>query len=150
MKEVSSTTWSFQIIIFFILIFACFLTLVLTYSKAYTIKNRMLTMIEKYEGFTPDSIGVINGFVKQYSYATKGTCNEAWYGAIDLNANYEEAKSNTKYYYCFNENKTSDGKIYYDLVVFYKFNLPVVGQIATYRITGQTQSFIGANNRIGR
>ena len=150
MKEVSSTTWSFQIIIFFILIFACFLTLVLTYSKAYTIKNRMLTMIEKYEGFTPDSIGVINGFVKQYSYRTKSTCRDSWYGALDLEGNYEEAQGSGRYYYCFRENKAPDGKIYYDLEVFYKFNLPVIGQIATYRITGQTQSFIGANNRIGR
>ena len=38
MKTVSESTWSFQLIIFFILIFACFLTLILSYSKAYTIK----------------------------------------------------------------------------------------------------------------
>ena len=52
MKAVSESTWTFQMIIFFMLIFACFLTLVLSYNKAYTIKNRMLSIVEKYEGIT--------------------------------------------------------------------------------------------------
>ena len=47
MKAVSESTWTFQMIIFFMLIFACFLTLVLSYNKAYTIKNRMLSIVEK-------------------------------------------------------------------------------------------------------
>ena len=67
MKTVSESTWSFQLIIFFILIFACFLTLILSYSKAYTIKNRMLTIIEKYEGVTDESAKIINSFAKQKS-----------------------------------------------------------------------------------
>lgn len=150
MKEVSSTTWTFQLMIFFILIFACFLTLILSYSKAYTIKNRLLTIIEKYEGFTPSSIGVANGFVSQNGYTTKGSCQNGWYGAIDLEGNYEVAKDNTKYYYCFMENKAKDKMVYYDIEVFYKFNLPVLGDIATYRIKGQTKTFIGSNDRIGR
>lgn len=149
MKEVSSTTWTFQIMIFFILIFACFLTLVLSYSKAYTIKNRLLTIIEKYEGFTPDSIGIVNSFVSEYSYRTKSTCQEDWYGAIDLEGNYEVAKGKTRYYYCFKENKAKNNYIYYDIEVFYKFNLPVIGDVATYRIKGQTKTFIGSNDRIG-
>ena len=32
MKAISESTWTFQMIIFFILIFACFLTLVLSYN----------------------------------------------------------------------------------------------------------------------
>ena len=61
MKAVSESTWTFQMIIFFMLIFACFLTLVLSYNKAYIIKNRMLSIVEKYEGITSESLKIING-----------------------------------------------------------------------------------------
>ncbi len=149
MKEVSSSTWSFQLIIFFILIFACFLTLVLNYSKAYTIKNRMLTIIEKYEGVTSTSAGVINSYVTNNGYLTVGTCAEDWYGAVDLNGTYEYAEGSKKYYYCFKESKARNKQVYYDVIVFYKFNLPVVGNILTYRINGQTDTFKGSNDRIG-
>lgn len=149
MKEVSSTTWSFQLIIFFILIFACFLTLVLNYSKAYTIKNRMLTIIEKYEGVTTSSAKVINSYVTNNGYLTVGTCEEEWYGAVDLNGTYEQANGNNKYYYCFKESVARNRQVYYDIIVFYKFNLPVVGDITTYRINGQTDTFKGSNDRIG-
>ena len=50
MREVSGSTWVFQIMILFILIFACFLTLVLNYNKAYRVKNNMVSIIEVHEG----------------------------------------------------------------------------------------------------
>ena len=59
MREVSGSTWVLQIMLIFILIFACFLTLVINYSKAYRVKNEMLSIIEKYEGVTPESVNKI-------------------------------------------------------------------------------------------
>ena len=67
MREVTGSTWSFQIIIIFILIFACFLSMVLTYSKAYTIKNRMLTIVEKYE----DNFAVDSKAAKEFAEKVK-------------------------------------------------------------------------------
>jgi len=46
------------------------------------------------------------------------------------------------------ENTTPIGLIYYNIQVFYRFNLPVIGNIAIYKIDGVTKSFIGADNRI--
>ncbi len=145
MREVSGSTWTFQMIILFILIFACFLTLVLSYNKAYTIKNRMLTIIEKYEGVTEESGEIMNTFASQHSYKMKATCptDGDWWGAIDLDGNYEEAKAKTKYSYCFRKLSGSNNQVYYQIQVFYKFNLPVIGDIATYRINGETRQFTG-------
>ena len=151
MREVSGSTWSFQMIIFFMLIFACFLTLVLTYSKAYTIKNRMLSIIEKYEGITSESSEILNSFILKKSYKTTAKCpsDENWYGALNLSGDYERVNENTNYYYCFKEQEANNGKIFYSIKVFYKFNLPVLGQIMTYQIDGDTKTFIGATNRVG-
>lgn len=155
MREVSGTTWSFQMIILFILIFAAFLTLVLNYSKAYSVKNEFLSIVEKYDGVTPESVGILDSYLNANSYRTKGKCptndeNEIWYGAPLLDGSApEEANSNTSYYYCYNVQNISENQIYYNVIVFYRFNLPVIGEIATYKIKGRTNSIVGANNRIG-
>lgn len=158
MREAFGTTWSFQLIIIFILIFACFLSLVISYSRAYTLKNEMLTMIEKYEGISKDegtyegSARIINNYLIQNSYRTMGKCyvnGENWVGALDLeNISFEKATSGKNYYYCYKEEKGPNNTIYYNVRLFYKFNLPVVGDITTFKIEGQTSSFIGNNKRI--
>lgn len=149
MKAVGESTWTMQIMIFFILIFATFLVLVLSYNKAYSIKNRMLTIIEKYEGVTVESAKYINDFAYNKSYKNTGKCPEEWMGAVDLDGDYEVADGKKKYYYCFKENYDNNRMIYYDIMVFYRFNLPVIGRIANYKIEGTTKSFVGSNNRIG-
>ena len=159
MREVSGTTWSFQIIILFILIFAAFLTLVLNYFKAYNVKNEMLTIIEKYEGITIDSMGIINNVLRDKGYKTVGSCpteDGIWYGTNDLNGSYEKSKKGTKYYFCFqkivrndNSNKDWDAGVYYNVKVFYRFNLPIIGEVATFTINGRTGTFIGADADLG-
>lgn len=151
MREVSGTTWTFQIMILFILIFACFLTLVLSYSKAYTVKNEMLSIIEKYEGVTEGdegSLAIINNYLYQNSYKTKGQCPEGWYGAKDYAGTIEVSQGNGGYLYCFKE-ESAGKKIYYNIRLFYRFNLPVIGEIATFKVNGRTDSFIGSDSRIG-
>ena len=117
MKAVSESTWTFQIIIFFILIFACFLVLVLSYNKAYTIKNRTLSIIEKYEGITPTSAELLNDYISNKGYTNKGKCPDGWMGAINLQGDFELAKTNNTYYYCFKE-ESKNNKVYYDIKVF--------------------------------
>ena len=158
MREAFGTTWSFQLIIIFILIFACFLSLVISYSRAYTLKNEMLTIIEKYEGVSKDSSNyegsakIINNYLNQNSYQTMGKCyvnGENWIGALDLdNVSFEAATPGTEYYYCFKETKSTNNTIYYNVRLFYKFNLPVLGDITTFKIEGQTNSFVGNSKRI--
>jgi len=152
MREVTGSTWSFQIIIIFILIFACFLSMVLTYSKAYTIKNRMLTIVEKYEGIDSEAANVINSFASSHGYRSTAKCpideDNEWYGAINLDGEFEIANDSSRYYYCFRELDAQNGQIYYDIMVFYKFNLPFIGEITTFKISTETKTFIGNENRI--
>lgn len=155
MREVSGTTWTFQMIILFILIFAAFLTLVLNYSKAYDVKNEFLTIVEKYDGVTTDSLEIIDSYLSERGYKTTGKCPvsndmEVWYGASSLNSADapEEVESKKNYYYCYNV-ESKGNSIYYNVILFYKFNLPVIGEVATFKIKGKTNSIIGADNRIG-
>lgn len=155
MREAIGTTWTFQLIIVFILIFSCFLSLVISYSKAYSLKNEVLTMIEKYEGISKNSSNVegnaeiINNYLWQNAYKAKGKCPEGWMGALDIQSvNYETSVSNKDYYYCFQEAKFSNNDIYYNVRLFYKFNLLVLGDITTFKVEGRTNSFTGNKNRV--
>ena len=80
MREVTGSTWVFQLIIIFILIFACFLCLVINYSKAYRVKNEVLSIIQKYEGIYSNSAGIINNYLRGESYVTTGSCPDGYYG----------------------------------------------------------------------
>ncbi len=146
MREVSGSTWVFQLMIIFILIFACFLTLVLNYSKAYRVKNEMLSIIEIYEGYTPESKEIINNYLYVQGYKTKGTCPEEWYGALNLDGDFEVADGIQKYYYCVKENVTAKG-MYYDTLVFYRFYLPFLGDLMTFKVEGRTKNFVGSFDR---
>lgn len=162
MKAVNESTWTMQIMIFFILIFATFLVLVLSYNKAYQIKNRMLSIIEKYEGVTLKSAEFINDYAYNKSYTNTGKCPSGWIGVTNISEDvssqdFEVADGKKKYYYCFRENVSDDTyllnnnvyyKVCYDVMVFYRFNLPVIGSIANYKIEGTTKSFVGSNDRI--
>ena len=149
MREVSGSTWVFQLMIIFILIFACFLCLVINYSKAYRVKNEMISIIEKYEGVSPTSEDIINNYLLRESYVTLGSCptNEEWYGVNIDNGGYETARRGTQYHYCFKYSYTADRQIYYDIIVFYKFNLPIIGELMTFQVNGTTETFVGDLNR---
>lgn len=167
MRESIGTTWIFSLVITFTLIFTAFLSLALVYSKAYKIKNEIVTIIEKYEGVTTNtkcttkncktndisrygSIAIINNFLKNSGYNAKGACYSSdpeikMYGVKDLdpNSSIERVQNNNKkndYYYCISYTKSSGRtcSVTFDVTVFYDFNLPVLGQIRRFSITGHT------------
>lgn len=143
MKTSITTTTTFQYILLFTFLFAAFLALAITYNKVYKLKNETVSIIEKYEGISSTSLEVINNYLRNSGYNTKGNCASDEYGVADLNNHrYEEVNSNKKYYYCLKDsietNRNGD-KIYYDVKLFFKFNLPVIGDLLTFKITGETK-----------
>ena len=148
MREVSGSTWVFQLMIIFILIFACFLCLVINYSKAYRVKNEVLTIIEKYEGINSTSQSIISNYLRGEAYVTTGSCpvDQNYYGVSVSTGNFEEARVGQSYHYCFRPERASGGLMYYDIIVFYRFNLPIIGDIITFQVEGTTETFPGSLN----
>lgn len=150
MREASGSTWVLQMMILFILIFACFLSLVLNYYKAYRVKNNMITIIETRAGITNDSLALINNVLRGEAYSNTGLCpveEGNWYGA-DLDGNYEEAEEGKRYPFCFKEYETNAGLYYYEIRLFYEFSLPFLGSISVFPINGRTDTFTGSNVKL--
>ena len=146
MRESIGSTWVLQLIILFILLFVGFLTLSLNYSKSYKVKNEVLTIIEKYEGLSSDSVKIINNFLVQSGYKTMGKCGaDGWYGATDIFTDtgvLDVATANDKYYYCIRKKFAKKDYYYYEIKTFLTFNLPIVGNFVAFTIEGSTADVV--------
>lgn len=151
MREAIGGTWLTQLVIIFMLVFVAFLALSLNYTKAFKMKNEVLTIIEKYEGLTDKeegSIAIINNYLKSNGYHITKGCPEGSYGIRSLDNTTAtgpiDKNDKSKYYYCvtkFKKNEISDKdkkKAYYKVNLFLKFNLPVLGDIFTFEVNGTT------------
>lgn len=152
MRESVGSTWLFGIVLAFTLIFSGFLVLALSYSKAYKLKNEVTSMIEKYEGLTKTdthsnggSIKIINQYLQNTGYKTKGHCENGAYGSEDLNSyNLVPAQSGKTYYYCISYKTDIDCDTIFNVTLFYNFNLPILGGLNKYNVSGQTTSINNA------
>ncbi len=148
MKQAVGTTSIFKAVLAFTFIFSGFLAITIVYNKVFKMKNEILSILERYEGATTDTIGIINNYLENNGYTTKGNCADGEYGIGDLSSKkLEKVTGNKQYYYCLSDCtsnncsvKTSGNKIYYSLRLFFKFNLPFVGDIFTFNINGQTKA----------
>lgn len=146
MREAIGGTWLTQLVIIFMLIFVAFLALSLNYTKAFKVKNELLTIIEKYEGATDTSngsIAVINGYLKANNYGTVKGCPTGGYGVPSLDTpTIKKAEKGQKYYYCISKvkspTKNNPNKVFYKLNIFFYFNLPVIGDIFKFDVSGTT------------
>lgn len=157
MKSTVTTSETFKYILLFTFLFAAFLALAITYNRVFKLKNETMSIIEKYEGVSTSSLEIINNYLRNSNYNTKGQCENGDYGLKDLSSSSLEQVTNTKnkYYYCVsyycdpdstckvggknNKNAPNGNKIYYNVKLFYKFNLPFIGELLTFKINGETK-----------
>ena len=154
MRETVGNTFIIKLIIVFTLLFSAFLALAISYNKVFKMKNEVLSIIEKYEGINDTSLNIINNYFYANGYTITSSCPDGYMGVNNFEEEAVEAVSGEKYYFCYKENKDrlKDGlnndknvnikKKVYDVIVFYKFYLPIVGDIFTFNIKGQTKTII--------
>ena len=152
MRQTIGSTWIFQLVIIFTFIFAGYIALTINFSKSFKVKNEMLSQIEKNQGMTSNGVRLINNYLVQTGYKTTGKCKidagPPVYGAKSLDANtnigslIEIAVPNKEYYYCFSKVSTYHevykSRAYYRVQLFFRFDLPVLGDIYAFNIDGQT------------
>ncbi len=147
MKQSIGTSTLFKMILVFTLLFAAFLALAVTYNKVYKLKNETISILEKYEGVNENSLTIINNYLRNNGYNATSSCDKNEYGMISLNDTlYEAAQDGKKYYYCMKHTCSTErctvgggNRIYYDIRLFFKFNLPFFGDLTIFNIKGETK-----------
>lgn len=147
MRQSTGGVWLIGLVVTFMLIFISFLSLSLSYNKVFKIKNEVLSFIEEYEGLKEGDKGaikLINNYLAYNNYNTMFYCDVGDYGSKNLNSTTLELVNNNreKYYYCVSRVSTRTSSIpnrsKYQVRFFYKFNLPVIGDLLTFEIFGET------------
>ena len=89
------------------------------------------------------SLSVINNYLDANGYRTSGECFDDYMGIDNYESKASNVQSGKKYYYCYKENLMNNNNINkktYNVTLFYKFNLPFVGDLFIFKINGQTKS----------
>lgn len=154
MRESIGESWTIQIVAAFILLFVAFFSLMISYSKCFKTKNEVISIVEKYEGITNTSLPIIINFLNNTNYRGTGKCetsggilalSEKNYGLTidakgDGSAKLEPVQSGKKYRMCVYRRYADDSEtlVSYEIVLFYTFNIPVMGNIASFPVNGKT------------
>ena len=170
MRESIGGTWTMQIVIVFILFFVAFITLTINYTRAFKVKNEIISIIEREDGFTysasnkiQDGAGareLIASYLTNNGYSAKGRCDLNWTGVTSIDINkadddsiyqlVDDAHKNDKYYYCIQkiqvpvkgkanpEKYNYNNRAYYRVRLFFKFSIPVFGDLTTFKVEGES------------
>lgn len=166
MKGAIGNALILNIVITFIFIFLSLLIGSMAYSKAYKTKNYLINLIDKYEregksnfnsiSATTDKIEWdkdVNEYLGKIGYMINSksinTCPDE---STKYNNGYEKwvTNENGRYDYCvyrrYSINAGSDDpkimrKYNYRVLVYMKFDLPVIGDFIKIPITGETKSY---------
>jgi len=155
MRESLGGSMLLNLVIIFAGLVIVFFIGILSYSKAYRVKNRIVEIIEKYGAYEVlDSgnnlvTGEINPDLSAAGYNTSNPtrCNNVKASLInEENGRYsaDELSDNLNKYgynYCvFRSNKSlnSTGN-YYVVVTFIHFEVPIIGDLLTFPVYGETK-----------
>lgn len=150
MKESISTSLLFSAVIIIIGLCAFVSVSVLSYSKTYKIKNRMIEIIEKYGEYNNGAVkDDIDTFLKDSGYPVlteNFSCptgrGEALEGMSATDTGLEAINNIDNYKYCIYRYKTSKG-YYYSVVAYVSYEIPLISDFVSvhFPVYGDTRIF---------
>lgn len=146
MRESIGGAWIFSIVIVFIVIFISYLAVSINYAKAFRVKNSIVLKIEQNEGLSSNAQDEIKTYLDNNGYYVYGECDKDEVGIQKMSG------SNNKYRFCVRKNVDDTNqtfvKTYYRVKVFFRIDLPVIGSLLTFPVTGETKAVYFANDNI--
>lgn len=135
MREAMGNSLLMNLVIIFVSIVILFFVGILSYSKAYRVKNRIIEVIENHGNYSSSSIDEISTDLKSVGYRTT---NNKKCGSGNLNS--------TSYNYCVYkvDDKSSGDSYYFKVVTYVHFEFPIIGGLINIPVKGETK-ILGKN-----
>lgn len=155
MKEAVGATFLFNIVIFFVILFTAIMCLTINSSKAYGVKDEIVTIIEENiannsgasvseTSVESDILNQISAILTEKSYRTTSTCPDGYtsYDRTGTKAFGDDASfCIAKYVTEDADNTYSTGAICtYSVIVFYKLDIPILSSVFNFEIKGETKT----------
>ena len=157
MREAIGSTWLTGIVITFIVLFSGFLSYSISYTKAFRVKNEILNIIEKNEGFGTSS-NDLNNISSSSLEEDNSTEAQAFRFIKSIGYNYDKFENinnlckegeKQKGGYClvkYCPNEEND-RVYYKVTTYISLSLPIIDIGINIPITGETKSL--SNDTLG-
>ncbi len=138
MREAIGGTWLFNIVVLFVMLFTGYLCLAINYSRAYNVKNEIVDIIERENGYTDKAAEDIAAYLTNVGYRTTGKCSE---GMTGNNSDKDFGVGENVYCYkVVNVGGEEDyaESSYYQVEVFFQIDLPIFRDWFTFSIKGDS------------
>lgn len=158
MKESISNALVLNLVIIFLFVFAILFAGSTAYTKAFKVKNRIISIIEKREntvltgGFKSGEYSIINEIentLKDTGYKVglnmNSKCQDAMKARFkNTNYNYNVVDTGTSTYnYCiaefYDESSAMKGR-YYAVITYMYFEIPLIGKTLEFPVYGETKT----------
>lgn len=148
MRESIGGAWLVGIVIVFVVLFTGYLALSVNYSKAFKVKNEIISLIEENEGLTDKTQEKIVKYLNSTGYYVYGKCSAIDEDYLEGTVNgklvgYEKQGNTDKYKYCVYERSIENDTLnrkYYRVTVFFKFDIPLLDSVFTFPVTGESKA----------
>lgn len=131
MREATGSSMLLYIVVFFAGIVILFFAGILTYSKAYKAKNRIIEVIEEYGTYNTNTKEVISSSLKYMGYQI-GECPQNQ----NFGSKYSLVSTGEGYKYCVYY--SSYEKIY-KVITYVHFDFPIIGNSINIGVAGETK-----------
>lgn len=168
MRHSVGSAWVFSICLAFIILFTCYLAITINYAKAFRIKTHIVDTIEENEGY-PENGKLDDELIKYLTYQgydASGSCSDyikldeypdgsrQWvlFHTIDYGPALGTNNHNVCIYRMNRQLQDNEGTCkemaYYKVIVFFKFDLPLLGYFTSFQVNGETRlGYDFANNK---
>ncbi len=142
MKEAIGGTMTIYIIIVFLLLINGYLAFSVNYTRAFRVKNQIISLIEQHEGYTEDAKEEIIAYLNKIKY-------------VDIPREYTnnvEDGYTCEYGYCYKVTAVGEGNnstdelyrgTYYSVITFVNIDIPVLNKIlprfSALQVKGETK-----------
>ena len=131
MKEAIGTSMVFNLIMIFLGVFIILYVSSIAYSKGFKVRNRLIDIIEKYDGYTEEAKNEIAENLAAIGYRiVDSKCGD--------HNGVEPIADDSAYHYCIYQYNTNKGN-YYGVQVFIHFDFPIIGGFFEIPIYGETR-----------
>lgn len=150
MKESIAQAFILNLILFFFGILVLLFFGSINYSKAYKVKNRIITIIEKYGGYDTTNTALkteIDENLKKAGYSTSANGLDCKNRVLDRESGSQgtlvyptdDIINTRQYHYCIIEHSGRSGGKYYQVVTYMEFNIPILRGFLEFPVRGETR-----------
>lgn len=148
MREAIANVGVFNIMIIFIIVLLALFTGSLSYSKAFKVKDMIISEIQRDQDYNEDTQTRIENSLKDIGYRVSGFNSHECKYSDNESAEALKPSNETKYEYCvykINEcgENNDNGRCgrYYRVTAYMYFDVPIVGDMIRIPVNGETITF---------